>query len=106
MNQISDINTLPNPPEILSTVTDIKKDLSKLSTSELETKYTSFKEKYPSIYKKVITNDDLSQLFEMLTLLSKVKSGDVSLDNATKSVGYKMAHKYIPEDILNDKKSD
>ena len=42
----------------------------------------------------------------MLTLLSKVKNGDVSLDNATKSVGYKMARKYIPEDILNDKTPD
>ena len=106
MNQINDINTLPNPSEILSIISDIKKDISKLSTSELDTKYDSFKDKYPFIYKKVIANDDLSQLFEMLTLLSKVKNGNVSLDNATKSVGYNMAQKYIPEDILKDQKSD
>jgi hypothetical protein len=106
MNQQTNINDLPNPAEILSTVSDIKKDLSNLSKNELETKYNSFKNKYEGIYNKVINNDDLSQLFDMLTLLNKVKNGDISLDNATKTVGYQMAHKYIPDDILKDKKPE
>lgn len=101
---MSSVNNLPNPSEILTNITDIKKDLESHSINEVDTKYKNFKDKYPQLYKKIIASDDMSELFTMLKLINKVNNGDLSLDNATKTVGTTMAHKYIPEEILKDKK--
>lgn len=102
----TDIKDLPNPAEILATVADIKKDSKIMNKKELDTKYEDFKNKYNHIYKLALTNDDLSTLYDMLKLIQQVKMKNVSIDNANKLVGQTMAKKYIPEHILNDKKSD
>ena len=101
---MSSVNNLPNPSEILMIMTDIKKDLELHSVEEVDTKYKKFKDRYPQLYKKIISSDDMSELFTMLKLINKVNNGDLSLDTATKTVGTTMAHKYIPEEILEDKK--
>ena len=95
---------LPNPSEILCKIVDIKKELQIKTVDEVSEKFSDFKDKYPHIFKKIITTDDNSELFNMLKLISQVKNGDVSLDFATTKVGHKMANKYIPEEILKDEK--
>ena len=99
-------SNLPNPEEILTNVVKIKKELESKSLDEVSEKFTDFKDKYPNIFKKIVSNDDLSELFNMLKLVSQIKSGEMSFEHATTSVGQKMAKKYIPEEILKDKKQD
>lgn len=97
-------NKLPNPEQILTTVVAIKKELQTKTVDEVSVQFSDFKDKYPNIFKKIITNDDLSELYSMLKLITQIKSGDMSYEHATTNVGHKMAKKYIPEDILKDKK--
>lgn len=96
---------IPNPSQILDTTLSIKKDMQNMKVSEIDTKYKEFKDKYPMLYSKILSTEDLTELFNMLKLFSKVKSGEMTMDTATKSFGYSMANKYIPEDILKNKKS-
>ena len=98
------VDDLPNPNEILTYVTMIKKDMKNMKTKDLDIKYQDFKNKYTNIYKSIIKNEDLSTLFDMLKLLQQVKTKNVSLDNANKYIGETMANRYIPEHILKDKK--
>jgi len=102
----TEIKDLPDPAFILENISNIKKDSKIMSKAELDTKYKEFKNKYHHIYKLAVTNDDLSTLYDMLKLIKQVKNKNISIDNANKFVGQKMAKKYIPEDILNDTKKE
>ena len=102
----TDIQDLPEPTEILSNVANITKDKLTMDTKELDIKYKDFKNKYYSIYKLILTNDDLSPLYDMLKLIQEVKNNKLSIDTANKYIGQTMAQKYIPDDILNDTKKD
>jgi hypothetical protein len=62
---------------------------------------TDFVEKYPELFKKIISGEDISMLRNMLNMLDKMGKGDITQHNASVAIGKQLASRYIhiKEDI-------
>jgi len=54
-----------------------------------------FVEKYPELFKKIISGEDMSMLRNMLNMLDKMSSGNISQHNASVVIGKELASRYI-----------
>lgn len=98
------MNNIANPGEILHNIIEIRKYLQNNSQNETKIKFKDFENRYPSVYKKIVSGDDLSKMLDMLQTLAKIRNGDITKDDADKMYGNQLAKEYIPEHILKDKK--
>src|SRR5437868_2663686 len=71
-----------------------------LYEEKLENQFNEFSEKFYGIFRMIISNEDISPLFKMLSKIDKVKNGKISLENAEKDVG-KYLTKFLPKELLN-----
>jgi len=64
---------------------------------------SDFVEKYPELFKKIISGEDISMLRNMLDMLDKMGSGNISQHNASVVIGKELASRYINinEDEMN-----
>jgi hypothetical protein len=65
---------------------------------------SDFVEKYPELFKKIISGEDISMLRNMLDMLDKMGSGNISQHNASVVIGKELASRYIninEDDISN-----
>jgi hypothetical protein len=58
-----------------------------------------FVEKYPELFKKVLSNDDLTPLQNMINLMDRMAAGSLSQHDASVIVGQGLAKAYIPKDL-------
>jgi hypothetical protein len=65
------------------------------SEEAIRARVPDFIEKYPELFKKVITKSDLSPIQSMLGLLDKMGEGAISQHQASVIVGKKLVDKYI-----------
>lgn len=101
-----------NVDQILDQVINI---LENMNTSEMKTlretnyplfeqtmedKYKDFSYNYYSVFKMVISGEDITPLFKMLEVLSSVKSGKRSFEDGEKDVG-KYLTKFLPEGLID-----
>lgn len=101
------------PTDILSTVTNIKKDLDDYLDSgiklqdakiKLTEKYSEFSMSYPVIFIKTLDNQlDIDQFREMVHLADQVNNKKISQHGASVQVGASLVNKYV-KPILNKKK--
>ena len=102
---------IPNAAEILDQVISI---LEYMNTPEmkllrgknqalfeqtLEEKFPQFTTNYYSIFRMLLSGEDISPLFEMLKVLSKVNNGRTSFENGEKKVG-KYLTKFLPDGLI------
>ena len=104
-------DTLPNAEEILDQViqvleyinTDELKQLKKtnelLYEQTIEIKFPEFTDRYYSVFKMLISGNDISPLFMMLEAISKVNHKVRSLDDVEQDIG-KELNKFLPEGLL------
>jgi len=62
---------------------------------QLELKFPQFAEKYYAVFKKVISGEDITPLFEMLAGIERVKKGKETIEEVETELGKKLAEKYI-----------
>lgn len=86
---------------ILTIVNTIRE--SKVANKEqyFENIYANFKKKYPTLYAKACSNDemDVANLTYMLGMLNKMNSENVTQYDASAQVGQMLYEKYIHENI-------
>lgn len=97
------MNTIANPNEILYYIIEIKKYLQNHSKNETSIKFSEFNDKYPSIFKLIISGKDISQLYNMLYTIDNIRKNKITKEQADIKYGKILAEKYIPAEILNDK---
>ena len=61
----------------------------------LEKEFPDFADSYPSLFKTVIADSDLSMLAHMLHMRDKIRKGEIAQDVGEKLLGEKMAQKYV-----------
>lgn len=103
--------TLPNATPILDEVikmlecmnTDEMKNLKKtneaLYEQVMEEKFSDFSFKYYSVFKIVLSGDDITPLFMMLSSINDVNTGKKSFDDAERRVG-QFLNKFIPPELM------
>lgn len=108
--QDDEINTenLPDTDEILDSVIEIleymnteeilklRKDNKDVFVSTMETKFESFAERYYSVFRMVISGNDLSPLFEMLKVIKQMKFGSISVEHGENQIGTSLK-KFLPD---------
>ncbi len=90
---------MSNPSEILCNVVEIKKDLQEKNLEYVNEHYKEFGERYPSLFEKITSGVELTELFEMLKLMNQIKQGNLDFNTASERFGYSMADKYLPENL-------
>ena len=98
------MQNIANPEEILQNIIQIKNYLKTNSQNETKIKFKDFEKRYPSVYKKIVSGEDLTKLLEMLQTLFKIRLGEIKKDEADRMYGSKLSQEYIPEHILKDVK--
>lgn len=103
--------TVPNADEILDDVIKILEymntpEMKKLRESNpvifeetMEQKFEKFAFYYYSVFKILLSGDDITPLFKMLEILGKINSGKTSLEEGEKNVG-KYLTKFLPDGLL------
>jgi hypothetical protein len=97
---------LPDTSKILDQVYLIleymcKDDIIKLKQSDqneynnaLEAQFPEFSKRYFSVFSQVISGNDLTNLFMMLSQIDKVKNGQTSLEEVEKKIGKDLSKQY------------
>ena len=101
---------LPDADEILDNVllilefmgTDemknLKKENDEVFLSTMEMKFEEFALRYYSVFRMVISGEDLSPLVEMLDVIKKMKLGCISVERGEQQIGARLK-KFLPEGI-------
>lgn len=104
--------TLPDTNEILDEVIKIleymnideMKSLMEKNQLDYEEKmeevFSDFSSRYYGIFRMIISGEDITPLYKMLSLLDEVKKGDSTIENAETNIG-KYLTKFLPEEIVN-----
>lgn len=103
----SDSANFPDVPDLLGEIGEILEymceddviTLRNKSAEEfnkhMEEKFPVFSDRYYAVFQKLLSGEDLTPLFSMLGAIEKIKSGQVSLEDAEKNLGLELADKYI-----------
>lgn len=104
---------LPNAEELLdeiikllecSTTAEmilIKKENQKTYEDVMEEKFQDFANNYYSVFKMVLSGENLDPLFKMLKAIDNVNKGEQSLEKAEKNVG-KYLGKFLPDSLKSN----
>jgi len=105
-------DVLPNADVILDNVikilecmnTDemqlIKKANIPLFEQTMEEKFQEFADRYYSIFRMVLSGEDITPLFKMLSVINNINSGKKSFEDGEKEVGSYLT-KFLPPDLMN-----
>jgi hypothetical protein len=56
-------------------------------------------ERYPELFRKIMSGEEITPLLGMIALLDKIGAGEVSHHGASVAVGRALAERYMPENI-------
>ena len=105
------LTSLPNANDILD---EIIKLLECMNTDEmkvlresnpnvfeqvLEDKFPDFSYNYYSVFKMILSGDDITPLFTMLEMMSEVNAGQSNVEDCEKGVG-KYLSKFLPDGLI------
>lgn len=82
-----------------SEVINIKKANFEDYRTHMEEKFPQFCDRFYAIFQKIISGEDIKPLFFMLDKLRKVKSGNLSIEDAEKSVGMKLYNQFVKDTV-------
>jgi hypothetical protein len=111
-DEIATPESLPDPNEILDSVINILEfmntpEMVELKNSDraqfddtMEEKFLEFSSSYYGIFRMIIDGEDITPLYAMLSIISKVKSGGSTMEEAEKNVGTYLT-KFLPPEIVD-----
>ncbi len=77
-------------------LTDIPKLMSQgLSEEQIREKVPDFAEKYPELFQKIVSKQDLSPIQSMLAMLDRMGEGNISQHQASIIIGKKLVDKFV-----------
>jgi hypothetical protein len=63
--------------------------------AELKAAYPTYAERYPELFKKIVTKQDLTPLNTMVTMLDRMADGSISQHQASIIVGQRLVDRYV-----------
>lgn len=105
-------DVLPNTDEILDNVIKILEcmntdEMQLLKTANaplfeqtMEEKFQAFADRYYSIFRMVLSGDDITPLFKMLSVINGISSGNKSFEDGEREVGSYLT-KFLPSDLID-----
>jgi hypothetical protein len=77
-------------------LTDIPRWMAQgLTEEQIREKVPEFAEKYPELFQKIITKQDLSPIQSMLAMLDRMGEGSISQHQASIIIGKKLVDKFV-----------
>ncbi|QKF93758.1 hypothetical protein QKU48_gp0300 [Fadolivirus algeromassiliense] len=96
LDQVISILEYMNTPELKT----LKETNYPLYEQTIEDKYPDFSYNYYSVFKMVISGEDITPLFKMLEVLGDVRAGKTSFEDGEKNVGQYLT-KFLPDGLLD-----
>lgn len=105
-------DVLPNTDIILDNVIKIlecmntdemkllKKTNVQLFEQTMEEKFQEFADRYYSIFRMVLSGEDITPLFKMLNVINNINSGKKSFEDGEREVGMYLT-KFLPPELLD-----
>lgn len=99
--------SFPDVPELLdnvnnvleymctSEVKELRKGDKECFQAHMEQRFPDFSFKHYNLFVKLLSGEDISPLLTMLGVIQKVKSGELSMEDAERYVGEGLAKKYV-----------
>lgn len=89
-----------NPAERATIIRAMTRDLVPLVRqgkleAELKATYPEYAERYPELFKKIVTKQDLTPLNTMLAMLDKMAAGSISQHEASIIVGQRLVDRFV-----------
>ncbi len=99
------LQTIANVLEYMCTdpMLDLKEQSPDVFEKHMEDKYPEFSTRYYAVFKKLLSGEDISPLFEMIAQIERIQSGAVSIEKAEEELGMQLANKYIYPKIGKNK---
>ena len=66
----------------------------------MEERFPSFSDEYYSVFKMILSGEDITPLFAMLGVIQNITSDKISLEDGKKTVG-KYLNKFLPKELLD-----
>jgi hypothetical protein len=66
---------------------------------ELKTAYPSYAERYPELFKKIVTKQDLTPLNTMVAMLDRMADGSISQHQASVIVGQRLVDRFVTPEL-------
>jgi hypothetical protein len=100
----------PNFPDVPQLLDDVYKILKHIDNPDLkalkiadkqayqdlvEKDFPDFSFRYYNLFIKLLSGDDITPLLAMLVAIEKVKSGELTMEEAEKGIGEGLAKKYV-----------
>ena len=63
--------------------------------AELKVAYPTYAERYPELFKKIVTKQDLTPLNTMVAMLDRMADGSISQHQASIIVGQRLVDRYV-----------
>lgn len=83
--------------------TDEMKFLKQFHPTEYEEKLDNFvpefRKEYPFLYKLIINDSDLSNLYVFLNTIDNIKNGKISKEDATAKLGVMLDEQFVPKKL-------
>jgi len=104
--------TLPNADDVLDQVIQILECMDTAEMRELrktkqalfeqimEEKFEKFSFQYYSIFKMILSGDDITPLFKMLEIIGKINKGRCSFEDGEREVGCYL-NQFLPPELLD-----
>lgn len=87
---------------ILDTILEAKRNLlltNKKTVAEFDELMSNlfplFKDKYPTLYKMALKQNDMSMAYQMVEQMKKVNNGTIKMDDVRNDFGEKLAQQYV-----------
>ena len=91
-----DFNPAERAKDVRTMLDDIPPHVRRGATQdELKTRFTYYAEKYPELYKKIITKQDLTPIRTMLSMLDKMAEGSITQHQASIIVGQRLVDRFV-----------
>lgn len=89
-----------NPAERATIIRTMVRDLVPLVhqgklEAELKAAFPEYAERYPELFKKIVTKQDLTPLNTMIAMLDKMASGNISQHEASIIVGQRLVDRFV-----------
>lgn len=82
----------------------LKKANNNLFEQTMEEKFPAFADRYYSMFKMVLSGDDITPLFKMLSVINGISGGKKSFEDGEKEVGSYLT-KFLPPELVNKMES-
>lgn len=101
-----DFNPLERATEIRDMMREIPREMERGKTeTQLKQQFQTYSEKYPELFKKIVSKSDLTPIRSMLAMLDRIGDGSLTTHQASVIVGQRLVDRFVKPQLAGSSAS-